>query len=677
MRAWNLLAKATSLAETGMSTEPCADSVFDDAWEPLEVDPTDAERVRAMRLRVAINDSGRNALAGVLGTLIIAIFCSWDSQTRREAWGPWLWWSAYVLTGALIAQIARNFRRGPATRVRTLAFGRHLLGPIGAAGVVWGSAAWLMLPTTVVQKEMVLILGNAMTLMGVVVGRGGDRTASLAFIVPSASLFALGLCRLGDLFHVSVGLGLIVFSGALLSYGKEQQRSVETALNLRLRTQRLLMERIAQQAETERARIDEVAAKQAAQAALAQAEQANRSKNFFLAAIGHDLRQPMHAVVQYMGQLERANSDARLASPIYGANLALRSMHDLLDSILEVARLIAGTIEPKWASFPILPLINRLEAQMRPTAEAKGLTLVMCAPVAWLRSDEVLLERILRNLISNAICYTEMGRVVVNFTVRQRTLVLRIVDTGIGIPIAEQAKIFQEFYQVSNVSRDRRMGLGLGLSIVRHLASILGGDIAVRSRVGKGTIFRLMLPVLTVPAGTPSAPTARLPARYAQGSLVVLIDDSDESREATASSLALMGCRVLSAPSSADANAALTKSGEAPHMILTDYRLRDETGIEAVAAVVRAQHLSFGSDLSIGSLVVTGDTTASVENSIRAAGHPMLRKPVLFDELERAVQTVLAEVAESTLDSEPASSPNSIALVLSNADAFSRHDGPG
>jgi len=516
-----------------MTSEFSAESILDDASAPLEISPIDAQRVRAMRLRIVINDSGRNALAGAVATFIIATVCSWDSATLREAWAPWLWWSAYALTGARIHQIARDFQCSPATRSRTLAFGKHLLPLIGAAGVVWGSAAWLMLPTTTFYKEMILILGNAMTLMGVVVGRGGDRTASLAFIIPSTLLFALGLFRIGDLFHVSVGLGFVVFSGALLSHAKEQQRTVETALYLRLRSERLLVERTVQQAETERARMEEEAAKRAAETALAQAEQANRSKNFFLAAIGHDLRQPMHAVVQYVGQLERANADATLNLPIHGANLALQSMHELLDSILEVARLIAGTIEPNWTSFEILPLLNRLETQMRPTAHAKGLRLTVRASSVWLRSDEVLLERIVRNLISNAISYTEAGRVVLDVRARQRMLVLRVADTGIGIPVAAQAKIFDEFYQVSNAARDRRMGLGLGLAIVRHLASILGAEVTVRSRVSKGTIFRLTAPILADAPGREPARPLQSPARYAPGALVVVIDDNDESRKAT------------------------------------------------------------------------------------------------------------------------------------------------
>lgn len=635
-----------------LTSELGEDSILDLGWVPLAVPPIDAQRVRAMRLRIAITDVGRNALAGALATLIIAIVCFLDSPTRRDAWVPWLWWSAYALTAVRMGQIAREYRSAPPTRARTLAFGKQLMPLISAGGLVWGSAAWLMLPTTAPHKEMVLILGYAMTLMGVVVGRGGDHTASLAFIVPSTLLFALGLCRIGDLYHVSVGLGFFVFSGALLSYGKEQRRTVETALHLQLRTQRLLEERTTQQAETERARTEEEAAKRAAEMALVQAEQANRSMNFFLAAIGHDLRQPMHAVVQYVGQLERANVDARLELPISGANLALRSMHGLLDSILEVARLIAGTIQPNWSSFEIRPLIELLDAQMRPTAEAKGLRLTVRVSPVCLRSDAVLLERIVRNLMANAISYTEFGCVVVDVRVRQGLILLRVADTGIGIPLAARAKIFDEFYQVANAARDRRMGLGLGLAIVRHLASIVGANVAVRSRVGTGTIFRLTVPVLAdVQDCDPVLPAAS-PARYAKGALVVLIDDNDETRDATASSLILMGCHVLGAASSAQANALLMQRNDPPHLIVADYRMHNETGLDAIESVMRLQQASFGSDLAIGALVLTGDTTASVEESIRTAGHRMLRKPVGFEDFEKAVQAVLADVAAGDVDGD-------------------------
>jgi CheY-like chemotaxis protein/two-component sensor histidine kinase len=354
----------------------------------------------------------------------------------------------------------------------------------------------------------------------------------------------------------------------------------------------------------------------------------------------------MHAVVQYVGQLERACTDARLAQPIHGANLALQSMHDLLDSILEVAHLIAGTIEPNEASFDIAPLIDRVDAQMRPAAEAKGLSLTVRASTVRLQSDEVLLERIVRNLIANALTYTEVGGVVLDARVRQGRLVLRVADTGIGIPVSAREKIFEEFFQVANARRDRRMGLGLGLAIVRHLASIVGADIAVRSRLGRGTIFRLTVPVRSDAAGHAPVRTVQAPAHDARGALVVLIDDSDESRDATAASLTLMGCRVVSAVSSAEANSLLTHLGDVPLLIVADYRLRDETGLEAIAAVIGAQHASFGSDLAIGAFVVTGDVTAAVEERIRGAGHRMLRKPLRFDALEQAVHSSLASIAE-------------------------------
>ncbi len=224
------------------------------------------------------------------------------------------------------------------------------------------------------------------------------------------------------------------------------------------------------------------------------AEQAHRAKSRFLAHASHDLHQPLQAIGMFTGMLERQTQTAKAAALLTDLKAAQRSMRDLLNAILEISKLESGVVSPRPVNLPLSPLLDQLEAEFAGQAESKGLRLRAVPTGAVVRSDPALLERIIRNLIANAIRYTESGGVLVGGRRRGGLFWIEVYDTGRGIAETDRRRIFEEFVQLDRPDRDRSEGIGLGLAIVERLARLLGHPVAVRSIEGKGTVFSVCVP---------------------------------------------------------------------------------------------------------------------------------------------------------------------------------------
>lgn len=230
-------------------------------------------------------------------------------------------------------------------------------------------------------------------------------------------------------------------------------------------------------------------------AAKSAAEQAHRAKSRFLAHASHDLQQPLQAIGMFTGMLERQPQSAKAVALLTDLKAAQRSMRDLLNAILDISKLESGAVTPKPADLPLSPLLDQLEAEFAGLAEAKGLRLRAVPTNAVVRSDPALLERIVRNLIANAIRYTETGGVLVGCRSRGDRLWIEVYDTGRGIAEPDRLRIFEEFVQLDRPDRDRSEGIGLGLAIVERLARLLEHPVTVRSVEGRGTVFAVGVPL--------------------------------------------------------------------------------------------------------------------------------------------------------------------------------------
>ena len=352
------------------------------------------------------------------------------------------------------------------------------------------------------------------------------------------------------------------------------------------------------------------------------AEAANVAKSRFLAAASHDLRQPLHALGLFASALNQRTQDAESRELTGRINQSIAALESLFSEVLDVSRLDAGAVTVNLQPVALQPMFERIANDLSSAAEEKNLALRFVPTARLVRSDPIHLERILRNLVANAIRYTASGGILVGVRPRSGALVLEVRDAGIGIAEEHQARVFDEFYQVGNVERDRRQGLGLGLSIVKRLCDLMGHGLALSSAPGRGTAFRITLaPAEAVPANEDvfAGPPA---AAALQGARIVVIDDEPDVRDSMAALLGSWGSKVFAFANAEDALAA-PPEGTRPALLVVDYRLRaGTTGLEAARLLREA----WGADIPV--LLVSGESSADELARIKASGFPLLHKPV-------------------------------------------------
>jgi signal transduction histidine kinase/CheY-like chemotaxis protein len=386
-----------------------------------------------------------------------------------------------------------------------------------------------------------------------------------------------------------------------------------------------------------------------------QLELANLAKSRFLAAASHDLRQPLHALNLFLdqrrsetSQVERSRLDAQI-------DTAVAAMNELFNSLLDISKLDAGVLAPSISEFPIYHLLKRIETTFVATARESGLRLRVVSSRAWVRSDFILLERILLNLVSNAVRYTERGGVVIGCRHRNGRLRIDVCDSGIGIPEDQRRNIFGEFYQLDSGEKDRRGGLGLGLAIVDRLCGLLDHPFELTSSAGRGSCFSVLVP--SAPAVTAQAPldAPRALVDSEQGKLVMVIDDNELVRDGTRGLLKSWGCLVVTAESEDAAMAKLADHVRRPDLIISDYHLaQGKAGFELIDRLRRA------CGAQIPAFLISGDTAPERLREASASGYYLLHKPVLPITLRSVVSQLLknqqGEVAapEPTIAREPA-----------------------
>jgi signal transduction histidine kinase len=380
-----------------------------------------------------------------------------------------------------------------------------------------------------------------------------------------------------------------------------------------------------------------------------QLELANTFKSRFLAAASHDLRQPLHALNLFVAQLR-----ARLETGEHGAliaqiDAALNAMNELFNALLDMSRLEAGVLKPELGDFPVERMFKRIENTFAASAREKQLRFAVVAGSAWIRSDFILLERILFNLVSNAVRYTTEGGVVVGCRRRGDRLRIDVIDSGPGIPEDQRQNVFGEFYRLAAEEQSRhRGGLGLGLSIVERLGELLGHPIELASAVGRGSRFSVVVPQARrheVPADvTPAAAVVTSPTR---GKLVLVIDDDPLVLEGMRGILETWGCDVTLAKSGMEALARLAGIDRKPDVVISDYRLADgKSGMDAIEAVRRA----VGS--AVPAFLISGDTAPERLRDAAASNYLLLHKPVspmalraVLNRLFKARESVIAATA--------------------------------
>ena len=383
-----------------------------------------------------------------------------------------------------------------------------------------------------------------------------------------------------------------------------------------------------------------------------QLEAANQAKSRFVAAASHDLRQPLHALGLFVAQLHGKLRAAERSQIVSRIEDALSAMNELFSALLDISKLDAGATTINITVFPVAQLLAHAETTFAGAAREKKLSFRAMPSDAWVRSDFILLQQIVFNLVQNALRYTRRGGVVVGCRKRGDQLRIEVWDSGVGIPPDQHDKIFGEFYRLGEPDRDRRAGLGLGLAIVDRLCRLLGHPIEVKSTVGKGSVFAVTVPL--APANKRAIEASIVPRAQpslANDKLVLVIDDDPLVLEGMSGIFRKWGCRVITADSGSNALKTAAEQDEMPDLIISDYHLANgRTGIETI------ERLRGEFSAPIPAFLISGDTDPATLHEAKVKGFHLLHKPVdpmaLRAMFHQAVKPVPRTVVRKLPDAE-------------------------
>ena len=355
-----------------------------------------------------------------------------------------------------------------------------------------------------------------------------------------------------------------------------------------------------------------------------QLEAANQAKSRFIAAASHDLRQPLHALGLFVAQLHGKLRAAERSQLVGRIEDALSAMNELFSALLDISKLDAGATTVNITVFPVAQLLAHAETTFAGSAREKKLSFRALPSDAWVRSDFILLQQIVFNLVQNALRYTRHGGVVVGCRKRGEQLRIEVWDSGVGIAADQHDKIFGEFYRLGEPDRDRRAGLGLGLAIVDRLCRLLGHPIEVKSTLGKGSVFAVTVPL--APANKRAIEASIVPRAQpslANDKLVLVIDDDPLVLEGMSGIFRKWGCRVITADSGSNALKAAAEQDDVPDLIISDYHLANgRTGIETI------ERLRGEFSAPIPAFLISGDTDPATLHEAKVKGFHLLHKPV-------------------------------------------------
>ncbi len=352
------------------------------------------------------------------------------------------------------------------------------------------------------------------------------------------------------------------------------------------------------------------------------ADEANLDKTRFLAAASHDILQPLNAARLYTASLLDRRPPGDFLPLARNVDISLEAVDEILNALLDISRLDTGALKPEIGTFAIGELLQQLKVEFEPQADEKGLALTVMPCSLYVRSDRRLLRRVLQNLLSNAIKYTAHGRVLLGASRIDDELRIEVHDTGAGNPANKHELIFKEFQRLSSGAPSVH-GIGLGLSIVERIGRMLDHPIHLSSRPGSGSVFGVSMPLSHAAAADRKesyAVTAHL--GHLRGCTVLCIDNEPAILEGMRSLLENWQCRVLQAESKSEALERVAKEYAMPDVILADYHLEDETGVECIDSIRRS------ADYEIPAILITADRSPAVEDEARKSNLYLLRKPI-------------------------------------------------
>lgn len=543
---------------------------------------------------------------------------------------PPLWVTAWVGVGLVLwtgrlLHWRRFIRARDPDAATLLRWRRTWEAMVLAQGVLWGVASWLFYGQGTTFHTIALIVTIYAFCLGSVQLLGTQPRIFTAYVaVVLLPMIARVASDTREPWHWQLAAVLALQFVITVILGRTYRGAFEATVELKVRT-----EQLAAQLRVEKTAADE---------ARAAAEAASRAKTQFFAAASHDLRQPLHAMGLFAEALRQRIRDPEVASLVNSINESVDALEGLFGELLDITRIDSGGVDVHPQPVPVRELFARLKLHFEPAAFEKGLALRFHGERHVLHTDPVLVERILRNLVSNAIRYTEDGGVLVACRRRGERLVLQVWDSGIGVAEAALPRIFDEFFQVASArpleAHDRK-GLGLGLAIVQRLAGLLEAPLRVRSVPGRGTVFDLEVPAgRMVRAAVPPASSAKpMSGLTLEGRRIMVVEDEGAVREGLNVLLGGWGAEVLAFDGAPSVHAWLAgEPGRAPDLLICDYRLPGaQTGVDVIDAV----RTRLGG--TIPAIVVTGSMVIGHEAAAVAHDFHLLVKPVVPHKLRAMI----------------------------------------
>jgi signal transduction histidine kinase/ActR/RegA family two-component response regulator len=565
--------------------------------------------------------------------LVVAALWQSDDQRVLVAWA-----SAVLALSLMRVGLWTRYRFRPskddADGTKTARWGWFYTVGSTASGLLWGMAAVLF----VRQGDPISLLLISFVLGGMAAGAVTSLSSNLPafYLYLLTSLLPLGgqMLVMGDRVSLAICGMAAVYAVGLVVICRNFNAALIRALTLNEENAQLL-------ASMEEKVQDRTSDLQAANAMLtearAEAEQANQAKSRFLAAASHDLRQPLQSMFLFANALHHHVSSKSGMDALVRIERGLDVLKGMLDSLLDVSRLDVNVIQPELAVFPLGPMLDDICVSYRRVAASKRIELC-CGPLndVLVHSDQGLLGRMVRNLVENAIRYTETGQITLSTRLSGGHVHVDVTDTGIGIAADQLDRIFEEFHQIGNPERDKARGLGLGLAIVQRLSTILDHPVDVRSILGEGSTFSIQVPAVE---GVSLLPAAAVPAAGFTdlGRSVALIDDDPLVLLALGTVFEGWGYAVTMAGSKEEALGRLQPSA-APHLIVADYRLRNgKVGSDAIKGIRAA------CGVSVPSIILTGETGRECETDAEELGAMVLHKPVTPNQLDFALKRLFGD----------------------------------
>lgn len=576
---------------------------------------TDAEDdVRHESIRTLYAQMRNTSLASVVVSLYM-VGASWAYTSHLIVLG---WAAVQVLSIAAREGLIHAFHKRQPRDEALERWAAYYVVHQAAVGLIWGATIFLFAhpgqPITVALTLCCLYSIGA----GAVPAQSYTPASLYAVVGVLYTLVTARLVAVGTLEFVLLGIASGLFGLTMVGFCRVQARILRDGFRIRFENRTLVAALTAQTAEAEDARN--------------KAEMASLAKSQFLAAASHDLRQPLYALSLFSASLRELKLDDESRNVVGRIQDSIAVMESLFDGLLDISRLEAGVVKAHLSEVSVDALFDRLSQVFHPIAVERGLDLRFRADGEWVRSDATLLEQVLSNLLSNAMRNTQSGGILVAARARGSSIRLEIWDTGIGIGETDLRRIFEEFVQVHNPQRDRRKGLGLGLSIARRAAALIDSQIDVRSRPGKGSRFMVVQPACRRLEPQARDPAPEYMSRRGPALPVLVIEDDQDVRTALADLLTRWGVVFDMIEDGEQALERITGGGRYG-LILADYRLPGRlNGLDLISAIATLHPAPLPE-----AVLITGDFDSDLIGKAHAKGVPLLHKPLRPETLRRLI----------------------------------------